>query len=185
MPRGKAFAKLRRRARSRYAQNPHLHRPRGAAAIRLVAAKPANPLKQPNRSPGAVWLDRLLSLCPLAICILWAAGVAIFRGHELKPIEWMILVVAGFALQLLARMTWYRRPLPPLPEGARAVPLAALIATIVAVIACLFGGILEVVAENYFPSDVAWGLRMLWHAGCAFGAVYCAFLQRLLRVLPA
>ena len=30
-----------------------------------------------------------------------------------------------------------------------------------------------------------WGLRMLWHAGCAFGAVYCAFLQRLLRVLPA
>ena len=48
-----------------------------------------------------------------------------------------------------------------------------------------FGGILEAVAQNYMPSDVPWGLRMLWHAGCAFGAVYCAFLQRLLRILPA
>ena len=63
-------------------------------------------------------------------------------------------------------------------------PLAALIATIVGLMACVVGGILEFVAQDYFPSDVAWGLRMLWHAGCAFGAVYCAFLQRLLRVLP-
>jgi hypothetical protein len=127
----------------------------------------------------------LLGLCPLAICILWAAGVAIFRNHELSPMEWMLLVLAGFTLQLLARMTWYRRPLPPLPETARAVPLAALIATIITVMACVLFGILEGIADRYLPSDVSWGLRMLWHAGCAFGAIYCAFLQRLLRVLPA
>ena len=124
-------------------------------------------------------------MCPLAISILWAAGVATFRGYEMKPTEWLILIVAGCALQLMSRLTWYRRPLPPLPEGARAVPLSALIATIVALMAAVVGGILEVVAQNYFPSDTAWGLRTLWHAGCAFGAVYCAFLQRLLRILPA
>ncbi|MFT7535271.1 MAG: hypothetical protein ACI85K_001223 [Hyphomicrobiaceae bacterium] len=150
-----------------------------------MAAKPASPNKQPNRSTGAVWLDRLLGLCPLAIGILWAAGVAVFRGLELQPTQWLMLVAGGFSLQLIARMTWHRRPLPPLPEGARAVPMAALIATIVAVMAGVIGGILELVTENYFPSDVAWGLRTLWHTGCAFGAVYCAFLQRLLRELPA
>ena len=132
-----------------------------------------------------MWIDRLLAMCPLAICILWAAGVALFRGHEMKATEWLILISAGIALQVIARLTWYRKPLPPLPENARAVPLAALIATIVGVMACIVGGILEAVAQNYLPSDVPWGLRMLWHAGCAFGAVYCAFLQRLLRVLPA
>tara|TARA_R110002072_G_scaffold46591_2_gene128847 strand:+ start:16502 stop:16954 length:453 start_codon:yes stop_codon:yes gene_type:complete len=150
-----------------------------------MAAKPATPGKPPKHSAAALWMDRLLGLCPLAICILWAAGVALFRGRELQPTEWLVLVAGGFALHVISRLTWYRRPLPPLPEGARAVQLSALIATIVAVMASVVGGILEAVAQSYFPSDVAWGLRVLWHAGCAFGAVYCAFLQRLLRVLPA
>ena len=132
-----------------------------------------------------MWTDRLLGLCPLAICILWTAGIALFRGHELKQAEWLMLIAGGFALNVLARLTWSRRPLPPLPEGATAMKLSALIATIVSVMACIAGGVLELVAQNYFPSEVPWGLRMLWHAACAFGAVYCAFLQRLLRVLPA
>ena len=59
------------------------------------------------------------------------------------------------------------------------------VAAIIAAMACVFGGILEWVAQNYLPSEVPWGLRMLWHAACAFGASYCMFLQRLLRVLPA
>ena len=131
------------------------------------------------------WSDRLHSLCPLAISILWVAGVALFRGHELKPTEWLILVLGGFALHVISRLTWSRRPLPPLPEGARAVRLSALVAMIVAVMASVVGGVLEFAAQGYFPSDVPWGLRMLWHAACAFGATYCAFLQRLLRVMPA
>lgn len=127
----------------------------------------------------------MLGLCPLGISILWVAGVALFRGHELQPMEWLMLLAVGFALHLIARLSWQRRPLPPMPEGARAVPLAALVAAIVAVVAGIIGGVLELVAENYFPSEVAWGLRVLWHTACAFGAAYCAFLQRLLRVLPA
>ena len=117
--------------------------------------------------------------------ILWVAGVAKFRDHALKPSEWLILVSGGFALHVLANRTWSRRPLPPLPEGARAMQLASLVAAIIAAMACVFGGIPEWVAQNYLPSEVPWGLRMLWHAACAFGASYCMFLQRLLRVLPA
>lgn len=108
-----------------------------------------------------------------------------FRGHELMPSEWLILGSGGFALHVLARLSWYRRPLPKLPDGARAVPLSALIALVLTVIASVVATALELVAQNYFPSAVALGLRVLWHAACAFGALYCAFLQRLLRVLPA
>lgn len=141
------------------------------------------PARQPT--PGNVWSDRLLGLTSLAIGILWVAGVARFRDHELKTEEWLILVTGGFALHILTQRTFHRRPLPVLPEGARAMHLSALIASIIAAMAAVMGGILEVVAQQYMPSEVPWGLRMLWHAACAFGAAYCLFLQRLLRVLPA
>ena len=150
-----------------------------------MAAPSKAPTPKPRRTGASLWADRLLGLCPLAILILWVAGIALFRGHELQPTEWMVLVVGGFGLHLMSRLTWHRRPLPAMPEGARAVPLAALIATILAVVAAVIGGALELIAENYFPSEVAWGLRTLWHAACAFGAFYTVFLQRLLRVLPA
>ncbi len=132
-----------------------------------------------------MWSERVLGLVSLAIAILWVAGVAKFRNHELQPSEWLILIAGGFALHILAQRTWHRRPLPALPEGARAMHMAALIASIIAAMACVVGGILELVAQNYLPSELPWGLRMLWHAACAFGASYCMFLQRLLRVLPA
>ena len=131
-----------------------------------------------------MWSERILGLISLGIALLWIAGVARFRDHELKPSEWLIQVAGGFALHILARRTWNRRPLPALPEGARAMHLAALIATIVAAMTCILGGILEMVAQQYLPSEVPWGLRILWHGACAFGASYCVFLQRLLRVLP-
>ncbi len=129
--------------------------------------------------------DRLLGLAPLAIAILWVAGVARFRDYELEPIHWVTLTAFAFAMQVLGRRARRRRPLPPMPPGARAVPLAALVASIVAAAAAVAGGALEWVAPRYFPTEVSWGLRTLWHVACAFGASYCMFLQRLLRVIPA
>lgn len=132
-----------------------------------------------------MWSERVLGLVALSIAMLWVAGIAGFRSYELQPSEWLILVTGGFALHILAQRTWHRRPLPALPEGARAMYLSALIASIIAAMAGIGGGILEMVAQNYMPSEVPWALRVLWHAACAFGASYCMFLQRLLRVLPA
>lgn len=130
-------------------------------------------------------MDRLLGLCPIAIAVLWIAGICRFRGVALEPLHWLLLVTAAFAMFVIGRRTRARRPLPKLPENARAIPLAATIATIMAVIAAVAGGVLELVAENWYPSEVGWGLRTLWHAACAFASSYCSFLQRLLRVLPA
>lgn len=141
------------------------------------AAKPDVGLPKP--------LDRLLGLVPLAIAIVWVAGVARFRSYELEPLQWLLLVAFAFALQVIGVRMRRQRPLPPMPSGARAVPLAALVATIVGAAAAVAGGALEWVAPRYFPTEVSWGLRTLWHVACAFGASYCLFLRRLLRVLPA
>ena len=141
----------------------------------------------PQQPPGPAKLskptDRLLGLVPLIIAVLWVAGVARFRGYELDPVQWVPLVALAFAMQVIGNRM--RRPMPPMPQGARAVPLAALVATIVAVVAAVAGGLLEWFTPRYFPTQVSWGLRTLWHVACAFGASYCLFLRRLLRVLPA
>ncbi|MFK7740034.1 MAG: hypothetical protein AB8H80_06885 [Planctomycetota bacterium] len=147
------------------------------------------PERQPRPDPKSVGLspllDRLLGLCPLAIAVLWIAGVSRFRGYDMKPLEWAVLVAAAFAMHIIGRRAWRRRPLPQLPENARAMPLAGLVAMLIALLVGVLAGILELVANRYFPSEVPWGLRTLWHAACAFGASYCSFLQRLLRVIPA
>ncbi|MGC6488567.1 MAG: hypothetical protein ACON4Z_13050 [Planctomycetota bacterium] len=146
----------------------------------------AAPAPAPNRDVGLPRpLDRLLGLVPLAIAIVWVAGVARFRDYELQPLHWLLLVAFAFAMQVIGARMRAQRPLPPMPSGARAVPLAALVATIVGAAAAVAGGALEWVAPRYFPTEVSWGLRTLWHVACAFGASYCLFLRRLLRVLPA
>ena len=124
-------------------------------------------------------------MVPLAIAILWVAGVAGFRNYSLDPIQWLSLVALAFAMQVIGNRMQRRRPLPPMPEGARAIPLAALVASIVGGVAAAAGGLLEWISPRYFPTDVSWGLRTLWHVACAFGASYCLFLRRLLQVLPA
>jgi len=141
----------------------------------------------PQQQPAGLGrgADRLLGLVPLAIAILWVAGVARFRDYQLEPIHWLSLVAFAFAMQVLGKRIRRERPLPPMPPGARAVPLSALVATIVAAVAAVAGGLLEWVAPRYFPTEVSWGLRTLWHVACAFGASYCIFLRRLLRVMPA
>jgi len=141
----------------------------------------------PQQPPGPAKLskptDRLLGLVPLIIAVLWVAGVARFRSYELHPVQWISLVALAFAMQVIGNRM--RRPMPPMPQGARAIPLAALVATVVAIVAAVAGGLLEWVTPRYFPTEVSWGLRTLWHVACAFGASYCLFLRRLLRVLPA
>jgi len=143
------------------------------------------PGPKPQANLASVWSERLLGLISLGIGILWVAGIAQFRDHELKPEEWLILVAGGFTLHLLMQRASRKKALPPMPEGARAMRMSALIAAIFAAMACIAGGILELVAQQYRPTEVPWGLRMLWHAACAFGFSYCRVLQRLLRVLPA
>ncbi|MFY9344341.1 MAG: hypothetical protein WAT39_17750 [Planctomycetota bacterium] len=121
----------------------------------------------------------LLELCPIAIALLWVAGVARFRGYELTGKEWAVVAAGGFVLHLLVRRATPKRPLAALPAGTTPATIAALAAALLAVLAVAVGGIFEWVVEPIRPSAVSWGLRTSWHAGCVFGACYCAFLARL------
>ncbi len=127
------------------------------------------------------WSERVLGLCPALIAILWVAGVAHFRDFELEPVEWAVVVAAGFALQVLVRRTARPRPLPKLPPDTRPAPLAAIAALFLAILAGAVGGLVEWLVQDDFRSEVPWSLRTLWHAACAFGAGYCSFLRRVLR----
>jgi hypothetical protein len=142
--------------------------------------------QQPPRPSGlSKPFDRALGLAAFAIAIIWIAGVARFRDYELEPVEWLSMAALAFAMSVIGKRMRRRRPLPEMPPSARAIPLAALVATIVGAVAFVAGGLLEWVAPRYFPTEVSWGLRTLWHVACAFGASYCLFLRRLLHVLPA
>ena len=127
----------------------------------------------------------MLGLCPIGIAVIWVAGVAMFRNYPLTTLNWLLLIAFAFAMDVIGKRIWKRRPLPPLPEGARAIPLSALAAIAIAFVAAIVSGILEWFATDYFPTDISWGMRTLWHSACAFAASYCAYLQRLLKVLPA
>jgi hypothetical protein len=129
--------------------------------------------------PRASLFRLVLGVCPLLIAFLWLVGVAKFRHYELTLQEWAVVVAAGFTLQLLSRRTLRPRPLPPLPERANPNVLAALAASVLAVLAAVVGGVLEWAIEPTRPSEVGWSLRTTWHAACAFGASYCTFLARL------
>lgn len=135
-------------------------------------------MSEPKRTP---WQLRALRLCPLAVALLWVAGIAHVRALHLSPAEWAVVVASGFVIQTLTRRFARPRPLPPLPEGAQPAVLAALAAAIVAVLAAAIGGVAESIVQRMQPSDAPWALRTGWHAACAFAASYCAFLERLLR----
>lgn len=139
--------------------------------------------RAPRGVPSAVWIDRALGLCPIAIMLVWIAGVARFRAVEVAPFDWAVMTGAVFALNVIGQRLWFRRPLPKLPEHARAIPLAAMVATLFALLVFACAGVVEYVAAAHFPSDAPWGLRVLWHAACGFGGAYCVFLRRLLRVV--
>lgn len=128
---------------------------------------------------GSAWVRPLLGLCPVAIALLWLHGVARFRGYELLPVEWAVVVAAGFTLHLLTGRLWRRRPAPELPPDANPALLAALAAAIVAALAAVVGGLFEWAVEPHLPSDTPLWLRTTWHAACVFGASYCALLARL------
>ena len=125
------------------------------------------------------WFRRVLSLCPTAIAVLWVAGVGHFRGYALSANEWLVVVAAAFALHTLTSRLRRPRPLPPLPERANPALLAVLAATIVAALAAVVGGVMELLVDPYRPSETSWALRTTWHAACSFGASYCGFLLRL------
>jgi len=129
----------------------------------------------------ANWADHLLRLCPILIAMVWIAGVASFRDFAMQPLHWAIAAAAGFATLVVLRRLMLRQPTPKLPEGASVVKVSAWIALVFALITFVVGGIVEVAAQQRFPSDTPWGLRTLWHGACAYGGAYCVFLQRLLR----
>jgi len=125
------------------------------------------------------WFRRVLALCPVAIALLWVAGVAHFHGVAMSVIEWLVVAAATFALHAIGRRLSRPRPLPPLPPNTSPVTLAALAAAVVAVPAALLGGLLELFLEEQLPSDTSWSLRTVWHAACAYAVCYCGFLLRL------
>lgn len=125
-----------------------------------------------------LWLARLLSLCMVLIGLLWVAGISNFRGYSLNPREWAVLVAAALSLHMLTRMLQRRRPAPVLPEGANPVKVSLLAAAILASLAAIAGAVLESLADQYQPSEVALPWRATWHAACTFAVTYCGFLQR-------
>ena len=78
----------------------------------------------PQQQPAGLGrgADRLLGLVPLAIAILWVAGVARFRDYQLEPIHWLSLVAFAFAMQVLGKRI--RRERPAGRQAAPAAPVA-------------------------------------------------------------
>lgn len=142
-----------------------------AAAAAVPHDAPAMPL---------LWFRRFLSLCPPAITVLWVAGVTRFRGYSLTAQEWLVAVLGVLAMHVLLQRARRQRPLPPLPERANPLTLAALAAALVAAVSLLLLGVLELVGDTYVPSDTSWFLRTTWHGACVFGVCYCGFLHGLL-----
>lgn len=129
---------------------------------------------------GRSWYLRVLAVCPAAVAVLWIAGIAKFRDLEIRPMEWVVLVAAGFTLQLLTKRASARRPLPQLPKDSNPVALTLFVSAILGTVVTIGGGLFEWFLERYEPSKVSLPLRALWHGACAFGAAYCSYLPRLL-----
>lgn len=125
------------------------------------------------------WQLRVLAICPALVALLWIAGILRFRDVEIQPIEWVVLVAAGFTLQLLTKRAGMRRPLPQLPQNTNPVALTLFVSAILGAAVALFGALFEWFLEQYEPSKVPLALRALWHGACAFGAAYCSYLPRL------
>jgi len=121
----------------------------------------------------------LLAFSPTLIALLWVAGVARFRRFDLTGREWAVVVGCAFLLHVLSRRALRQRPLPPLPAGTSPTLVAVLAATLLAGLAAVVGGVFEAIVEPPQPSEASWLLRTTWHAACAFGGCYCAFLGRL------
>ncbi len=130
--------------------------------------------------PRAFTTLRLLGLLPVAIAILWVAGMAHLRNYPLSGMEWATLVAGGFALHAIGTRMWPPRPAPKLPEGATPGAVAALAAAMVAVLAAIVGGGLEHWITPARDATSSWALRTLWHTACVFAFSYCGFLHRLL-----
>jgi hypothetical protein len=129
-------------------------------------------------------LVQLLRLCPTLIAILWVAGVAHFRGYELNRIEWLVIAGSAFVLQLLTNRAAPVQLKTPLPPGTTPRAVAALAASMLALLAAVLGGVFEVVIEPMRTSETSWALRTAWHAACVFAASYCAVLLRLQQQRP-
>ncbi len=121
----------------------------------------------------------ILAFSPTLIALLWVAGVARFRQFDLTGKEWAVVVGCAFLLHVLSRRALRQRPLPPLPPNTSPTMVAALAALLLAVVAAVVGGVFEALVDPAEPSEASWLLRTTWHAACAFGGCYCAFLGRL------
>src|SRR5262245_24628494 len=124
---------------------------------------------------------RILRLMPPLIAALWIAGIANFRDFGFGPLDYLTLLAAALALQLvLARMRGGQRPIA-LPAHSNPATIALLAAAMTAVLAFVLGGIVESIVPAEPGHDLPpWALRTVWHAACAFGASYCRILSRLL-----
>lgn len=138
----------------------------------------------PPSGPDRLQLGRrLLSLAPTLIAVLWVAGVARFRGYELAPREWAVVVAMAFALHLVVGRGRRPRPLPRLRPDTNPTRLAAMAAALFAAVAATISALVEWLVDSVEPPTTSLGLRVLWHASCCFGACYCSFLPRIQHAL--
>ncbi len=137
--------------------------------------------EEPSQRPARVtWHQRLLRLLPMAIAVLWIAGIGQFRDLGFRPIDYGALLAAALALQIVLGRAQARRAPIVLPEHSNPAVIALLAALLTGTIGLLLGGIAEWAAPNPGGRELPpWSLRTLWHGGCAFGASYCRFLSRL------
>lgn len=129
------------------------------------------------------WFRRLLAPCPIAILLLWVAGVARFRDYQIAGREWFFLAVAAFGLDAVARGV-RRGVRTPDVAATHASAVSAIAAAVVGTAALLGGGLLEFVVERIRPASTGVPLRAVWHGACAFAFTYCTLLLRLTAEPP-
>jgi len=124
---------------------------------------------------------RLARTLPTLIAALWIAGIANFRDFGFGPLDYLTLLAAALALQIvLGRVRGSQRRIV-LPARSNPATIALLAAAMTAALAIVLGGIVESIVPAKPGHDLPpWALRTLWHGACAFGASYCRLLSRLL-----
>jgi hypothetical protein len=122
---------------------------------------------------------RVLWGAPVAIFVLWLAGIASYRAWSIPAGQHVVLLTLLLSAKLVCGWVLPARPRFVLPMGRNLLSLTLQVGIITAVVGLILGGIVEAGVPHSDPGyGTPWLLRTFWHGACAFGASYASFLGR-------